>query len=160
MRAHTLQGDVAASVLSDIVTAVINGSDGCVFCFGHAQLGKCSALCALFLSAGLGPPATPLAIIAFLMSDDYLIVVSFPCHLRAGKTTTMVGSCSEDVGPGLMPTAIAWLFRGIGEQKNKTGARFSVRVSAVEIAGPTEVLRDLLAPHATGKFLIAAARRF
>ena len=59
-----------------------------------------------------------------------------------------------------MPTAIAWLFRGIGEQKNKTGARFSVRVSAVEIAGPTEVLRDLLAPHATGKFLIAAARRF
>jgi kinesin family protein 26 len=64
----------------------------------------------------------------------------------------MVGSCSEDIGPGLMPTAISWLFRGIGEQKNKTGARFSVRVSAVEIAGPAEVLRDLLAPHATGKF--------
>lgn len=102
--ADNSQGDVAASVLSDIVTAVINGSDGCVFCFGHAQL---------------------------------------------GKTTTMVGSCSEDIGPGLMPTAIAWLFRGIGEQKNKTGARFSVRVSAVEIAGPAEVLRDLLAPHAT-----------
>ena len=64
----------------------------------------------------------------------------------------MVGSCSEDIGPGLMPTAISWLFRGISEQKNKTGARFSVRVSAVEIAGPAEVLRDLLAPHATGKF--------
>ena len=28
-------------MLSDIVTAVINGSDGCVFCYGHAQLGKC-----------------------------------------------------------------------------------------------------------------------
>lgn len=40
--ANGVQGDVAASVLSDIVTAVINGSDGCVFCFGHAQLGKCS----------------------------------------------------------------------------------------------------------------------
>lgn len=36
------KADVASSVLSDIVTAVINGSDGCVFCFGHAQLGKCS----------------------------------------------------------------------------------------------------------------------
>jgi hypothetical protein len=31
-------------VLSDIVTAVINGSDGCVFCFGHAQLGKCDVM--------------------------------------------------------------------------------------------------------------------
>ena len=52
-----------------------------------------------------------------------------------------------------MPTAIAWLFRGIAEQKSKTGARFSVRVSAVEIAGPAETLRDLLAPHATGNNL-------
>lgn len=66
----------------------------------------------------------------------------------------MVGSCADDIGPGLMPTAIAWLFRGIGEQKNKTGARFSVRVSAVEVAGPAEVLRDLLAPHATGKWAV------
>jgi hypothetical protein len=78
----------------------------------------------------------------------------------AGKTTTMVGSCLEDIGPGLMPTAIAWLFRGIGEQKNKTGARFSVRVSAVEIAGPAEVLRDLLAPHATGKLVALRAFLF
>ena len=60
----------------------------------------------------------------------------------------MVGTCSAD-GPGLMPTAIGWLFRGIAEQKSKTGARFSVRVSAVEVAGPGETLRDLLAPHAT-----------
>ena len=61
----------------------------------------------------------------------------------------MVGSCDAD-SAGLIPTAIGWLFRGIAEQKTKTGARFSVRVSAVEVAGPTEVLRDLLAPHATG----------
>lgn len=61
----------------------------------------------------------------------------------------MVGSC-EGENAGLIPTAIGWLFRGIAEQKNKTGARFSVRVSAVEVAGPTEVLRDLLAPHANG----------
>lgn len=64
----------------------------------------------------------------------------------------MVGSCDAD-SAGLIPTAIGWLFRGIAEQKTKTGARFSVRVSAVEVAGPTEVLRDLLAPHATGKTL-------
>lgn len=67
----------------------------------------------------------------------------------------MVGTCSTDessaapTGPGLIPTAISWLFRGIAEQKSKTGARFSVRVSAVEVAGPSELLRDLLAPHAT-----------
>ena len=35
-----VQADVATAVLGDIVTAVINGSDGCVFCFGHAKLGK------------------------------------------------------------------------------------------------------------------------
>ena len=102
--------DVASSVLGDIVTAVINGSDGCVLSFGHARL---------------------------------------------GKTWTMVGSSGGQGGAngweaGLMPTAMAWLFRGIGEQKTKTGARFSVRVSAVEIAGANELLRDLLAPHATG----------
>ena len=72
-----------------------------------------------------------------------------------GKTWTMVGSSDVTAGQvGLIPTAIAWLFRGINEQKNKTGARFSVRVSAVEIAGANEVLRDLLAPHATGIQLI------
>jgi hypothetical protein len=91
--------------------------------------------------------------------DDYLSFLDCKtvCHFFPGKTTTMVGSCSEDIGTGLMPTAIAWLFRGIGEQKNKTGARFSVRVSAVEIAGPAEVLRDLLAPHATGKLVLCVA---
>ncbi len=64
----------------------------------------------------------------------------------------MVGDWDNgSAGAGLIPTAIAWLFRGIAEQKNKTGARFSVRVSAVEVAGPGENLRDLLAPHATGE---------
>lgn len=121
---------MAASVLSDIVTAVINGSDGCVFCFGHAQLGTFDC----YVHCAVAPIITILSVVKM-----------------TGKTTTMVGSCSDDIGAGLMPTAIAWLFRGIAEQKNKTGARFSVRVSAVEIAGPAETLRDLLAPHATGK---------
>ena len=65
----------------------------------------------------------------------------------------MVGNWDAPTSSGLIPTAIAWLFRGIAEQKTKTGARFSVRVSAVEVAGPNETLRDLLAPHATGKWI-------
>ncbi|KAK6640439.1 Kinesin-like protein kif26b [Polyplax serrata] len=49
---------------------------------------------------------------------------------------------------GIIPSAISWLFRGIHEQKQKTGARFSVRVSAVEVCQPTQQLKDLLAGHA------------
>nr|CAD7441258.1 unnamed protein product [Timema bartmani] len=60
------------------------------------------------------------------------------------KTATMVGSpdCL-----GVIPCAISWLFRGISEQKQKTGARFSVRVSALEISSSSATshqLRDLL----------------
>lgn len=40
MRFCCVKADVASSVLGDIVTAVINGSDGCVFCYGHAQVGE------------------------------------------------------------------------------------------------------------------------
>lgn len=52
---------------------------------------------------------------------------------------------------GIMPCAIAWLFRLIDEQKEKTGARFSVRVSAVEVSGKNEQLKDLLADVAKCK---------
>lgn len=34
---------------------------------------------------------------------------------------------------GIIPCAISWLFKLINERKEKTGARFSVRVSAVEV---------------------------
>ena len=34
------QEDVAGSALSDIIASVVNGTDGCLFCFGHANLGK------------------------------------------------------------------------------------------------------------------------
>lgn len=43
----------------------------------------------------------------------------------------------------------------------RTGSRFSVRVSAVEIVGRSEKVRDLLAEQATGnknKFLMNGAR--
>ncbi|KAH1019392.1 hypothetical protein HUJ04_009218 [Dendroctonus ponderosae] len=93
------QSEVCSSALIDVIHAVINGTDGCLFCFGHAGL---------------------------------------------GKSYTMLGTPETSNTLGIIPCAIAWLFKGINEQKQKTGARFSVRVSAVEICGPTNQLRDLL----------------
>ena len=98
------QEEVSAASLTDIIAAVINGSDGCLFCFGHASL---------------------------------------------GKTFTMLGSDRSARTVGVLPTAIAWLFRAIKERRQRTGARFSVRVSAVEISPGTEQLRDLLGKYAS-----------
>lgn len=69
----------------------------------------------------------------------------------AGKTYSMLGSDSNPSGMGAIPCAIAWLFRLIDEQKERTGARFSVRVSAVEVHGREERLKDLLADLAKGE---------
>lgn len=63
----------------------------------------------------------------------------------------MVGDDSTCQTVGLIPCAIAWLFKVINEQKDQTGARFSVRVSAVEVSGKQENLKDLLAEVAQGK---------
>ena len=63
----------------------------------------------------------------------------------------MLGVDDSPASLGVIPCAIDWLFRLIGDQKEQTGARFSVRVSAVEITGKDEHLRDLLADTATGK---------
>jgi hypothetical protein len=69
----------------------------------------------------------------------------------------MVGSPEATNALGVIPCAISWLFRGINEQKQKTGARFSVRVSAVEVlqqsGGTSQQLKDLLAGHASGKYI-------
>ena len=67
-----------------------------------------------------------------------------------GKSFTMVGSDQSSQTLGIIPSAISWLFRLINEQKDKTGARFSVRVSAVEVTGKQELLRDLLSEVAQG----------
>ena len=32
--------EVCSSGLSDILQSVVNGSDGCLFCYGHARLGE------------------------------------------------------------------------------------------------------------------------
>ncbi|CAG9113929.1 unnamed protein product [Plutella xylostella] len=34
------QSEICSSALTDVLHAVINGTDGCLFCFGHAGLGK------------------------------------------------------------------------------------------------------------------------
>ncbi|KAH9375973.1 hypothetical protein HPB48_016570 [Haemaphysalis longicornis] len=68
----------------------------------------------------------------------------------AGKTWTMLGDSSSAQELGVVPCAVSWLFRLIEEHKQRTGARFSVRVSAVQVTGRSEHLRDLLAEQATG----------
>jgi len=70
----------------------------------------------------------------------------------AGKTYTMLGLDNSSTSLGVIPCAIDWLFRLINDQKEQTGARFSVRVSAVEITGSQEHLKDLLADTASGNY--------
>jgi len=77
-------------------------------------------------------------------------------HIRlqfvAGKTYTMIGSPEDSQTYGIIPCAISWLFKGIQEQKARTGARFSVRVSAVEVSGPASPVKDLLAGQSNGNY--------
>lgn len=68
----------------------------------------------------------------------------------SGKTYTMIGKDSSTQSLGIVPCAISWLFKLINERKEKTGTRFSVRVSAVEIFGKDEELKDLLSEVSSG----------
>uniref|UniRef100_A0A3Q3VYQ9 Kinesin motor domain-containing protein n=1 Tax=Mola mola TaxID=94237 RepID=A0A3Q3VYQ9_MOLML len=99
------QAEVCAGTVAEVIQSVLNGADGCVFCFGHSKL---------------------------------------------GKSHTMIGRDDSLQGLGIIPCAISWLFKLINERKEKTGARFSVRVSAVEVWGKEENLKDLLSEVATG----------
>ncbi|XP_008847375.1 kinesin-like protein KIF26B isoform X1 [Nannospalax galili] len=99
------QAEVCAGTVAEVIQSVVNGADGCVFCFGHAKL---------------------------------------------GKSYTMIGRDDSMQSLGIIPCAISWLFKLINERKEKTGARFSVRISAVEVWGKEENLRDLLSEVATG----------
>ena len=73
------------------------------------------------------------------------------CLMMTGKTYTMLGVDQSQSTLGIIPCAIYWLFKLINDRKEQTGARFSVRVSAVEITGKQETLKDLLADVATGR---------
>lgn len=65
----------------------------------------------------------------------------------------MIGGDESPQTLGAIPCAIAWLFKLINEKKERTSTRFSVRVSAVEVHGKQEHLRDLLLEQANGTFL-------
>ena len=65
----------------------------------------------------------------------------------------MLGTPEAGHTLGAIPCAIAWLFRGISEQRQRTGARFSVRVSCVELVTGQQQLKDLLAAHANGNLI-------
>ncbi|XP_028393329.1 kinesin-like protein KIF26A isoform X2 [Dendronephthya gigantea] len=93
------QAEICSTALTDVLQAVVNGSDGCVFAYGHSGL---------------------------------------------GKTFSMVGRDENVHSLGIAACSIAWLFRLIDEKREKTGARFSIRVSAVEVVGRSENLKDLL----------------
>ena len=79
------------------------------------------------------------------------------CHLIIilflGQSKTMFGSTASAKELGAIPCAISWLFKGINERKQKTGARFSVRVSALGVSAtkPGSSSKDLLIEYATGK---------
>ena len=66
----------------------------------------------------------------------------------------MIGSDESVHKIGVIPSAIAWLFKLINEKKEKTSTRFSVRVSAVEVYGKQEKLRDLLIEQANGELAL------
>ncbi|XP_051511866.1 kinesin-like protein KIF26A [Myxocyprinus asiaticus] len=99
------QAEVCSGTVAEVIQSVVNGADGCIFCFGQANL---------------------------------------------GKTYTMIGRDSSTQSLGVAPCAISWLFKLIEERKEKASTRFSVQVSAVEICGREELLRDLLADFSTG----------
>uniref|UniRef100_A0A670ZCX7 Kinesin family member 26A n=1 Tax=Pseudonaja textilis TaxID=8673 RepID=A0A670ZCX7_PSETE len=99
------QAEVCSGTVAEVIQSVVNGADGCIFCFGHVKL---------------------------------------------GKSYTMFGEDNSTQSLGIVPCAISWLFKLINERKEKTGTRFSIRVSAVEISGKDENLTDLLAEVATG----------
>ncbi|KAG8449314.1 hypothetical protein GDO86_016096 [Hymenochirus boettgeri] len=99
------QAEVCSGTVAEVIQSVVNGADGCIFCFGHVKL---------------------------------------------GKSYTMIGKDASTQNLGVIPCAISWLFKLINERKEKTGTRFSIRVSAVEIFGKDENLKDLLAEVATG----------
>ncbi|XP_003463187.3 kinesin-like protein KIF26A isoform X2 [Cavia porcellus] len=70
-------------------------------------------------------------------------------HTSLGKSYTMIGKDSSPQSLGVVPCAISWLFRLVEERRERTGTRFSIRVSAVEVCGRDQSLRDLLADVAS-----------
>ena len=68
----------------------------------------------------------------------------------AGKSYTMTGKDDSILSLGVIPCAVSWLFRLVSKRKEKTGADISVSISAIEVCGKNEILRDLLSTEDTG----------
>ena len=122
------QNELSSSALTDILHSVLGGSDGTLFCFGHANLGKSYTMVGSDESSRYVPSEKKIKIL--LTSQNNLFCINF-------QYWTMLRTI------GIIPTAIAWLFKCIKERKEKT--RTSVRVSSCEIVGTSEEMRDLLA---------------
>ncbi|XP_058234845.1 kinesin-like protein KIF26B isoform X2 [Hemibagrus wyckioides] len=69
---------------------------------------------------------------------------------KAGTSYTMIGRDDGTPNLGIIPCAISWLFKLIKKKKDKTWANITVSVSAVEVCGETEVIRDLLSGFEAG----------
>ncbi|XP_056336581.1 kinesin-like protein KIF26B [Danio aesculapii] len=63
---------------------------------------------------------------------------------NVGMSYTMIGhdACTQSLG--VIPCAISWLFKLINRKKDKTWANISVSVSALEVCGENNGIRDLL----------------
>lgn len=93
---------------------------------------------------------TFLSLEVFLRAGCGELAVVLTCRCLPGKSYTMIGKDSSPQSLGIVPCAISWLFRLIDERKERLGTRFSIRVSAVEVCGHDQSLRDLLAEVASG----------
>lgn len=80
-------------------------------------------------------------------NDACLITYGYP---KLGKSAIMIGRDTAPENIGIIPCAISWLYQLIDDRKQRTGARFSIRVSAVEIVGKSENLKDLLGEQGNG----------
>ncbi|XP_029589012.1 kinesin-like protein KIF26B isoform X3 [Salmo trutta] len=66
-------------------------------------------------------------------------------HGEAGKSYTMMGSDSSSQSLGVIPCAISWFYSHTERRRReRTGASLAVSVSAMEVCGEDETLRDLL----------------
>lgn len=74
--------------------------------------------------------------------------------VAVGKTYTVLGVDDAAQNLGIVPCAISWLFKLIDDLREKTGFRFSVRVSAVEVTGKQETLKDLLTSVSGSKCIL------
>lgn len=90
-----------------------------------------------------------------LLNDEKIKKKIPSTHIFAGQNRTMLGSVASSNDLGAIPCAISWLYKGINEKRQKSGARFSVRVSALGINAtkPGSSAKDLLAALATGNYL-------